>query len=56
MADELAKLGGQGLWQIKYLYDGACPICSSMKELLERRDQASSFPSGARPQRTPATL
>lgn len=38
MAAEVAALQGAGSWQIKYLYDGSCPICSSMKALLERRD------------------
>ncbi|GFR48728.1 hypothetical protein Agub_g10685 [Astrephomene gubernaculifera] len=39
MEEELAMMAGKGSWQIKYLYDGSCPICSSMKELLERQDK-----------------
>lgn len=38
MAAEVAALEGAGSWQIKYLFDGSCPICSSMKALLERQD------------------
>lgn len=31
MAAEVAAVQGAGSWQIKYLFDGSCPICSSMK-------------------------
>ncbi|GLC47460.1 hypothetical protein PLESTF_001899700 [Pleodorina starrii] len=41
MEEELAMLAGKGSWQIKYLFDGSCPICSSMKELLERQDKGA---------------
>jgi len=27
-------------WQIKYLYDGSCPMCQSLKGVLERQDHA----------------
>lgn len=29
---------GDNTWQIKYLYDGNCPMCQSMKSLLDRQD------------------
>lgn len=41
MEEEVALLLGKGSWQIKYLFDGSCPICSSMKELLERQDKGA---------------
>lgn len=29
---------GDLAWQVKYLYDGGCPMCTSMKNLLQRQD------------------
>ncbi|KAG2487072.1 hypothetical protein HYH03_014318 [Edaphochlamys debaryana] len=41
MEEELAMLAGKGSWQIKYLYDESCPICRSMKDLLDRQDKGA---------------
>lgn len=38
MQAEAAEMRGENSWQIKYLYDGDCPMCQSMKNLLERQD------------------
>lgn len=35
---EAAEMRGDNKWSVKYLFDGNCPICASMKNLLQRQD------------------
>lgn len=34
-----AKAAKQVSWTLKYLYDGDCPMCSTLKAVLERQDK-----------------